>query len=360
MSRHARWQARLDDLESAGRRRRLRTLVPTGPVTARLEGREVVVACSNDYLGLAWHPAVRAAAHGGGTGASRLITGDRPVHHALEAELRDWLGQPAVLFTSGWHANTGLLPALLERGMQVASDALNHASIIDGLRLARAQVHVVPHAEPDALPDDLDAIVLEGLYSMDGDVPPLADYPREPWLIVDEAHALGVLGPDGTGAAAAAGLTPDVRIGTFGKAIGAHGAFVCGPDPLRDLLLNTARSLVFTTAPPEPVAAMALAGLRVLRREPERRARLDENVARLRRGLRQLGWNPLGTHHVVPLVVGPAAMDLDRRLLSRGILAAGIRPPTVAPGTERIRLTVSAAHTREHIDQILDALGPRP
>lgn len=353
------WRARVAALEASGRRRRLRTLVPTGPTTARLGGQDVLVACSNDYLGLAWRPEVREAARGGGSGSSRLIAGDRPVHHQLEEAVEAWLGRPATLFTSGYHANLGVLGAVLQREHVVASDALNHASIIDALRLARAERRIVPHARPDAIDDDVDAIVIEGLYSMDGDVPPVADYPTRPWLIVDEAHALGVLGPEGTGASAAAGRVPDIRVGTFGKALGAHGAFVEGPPELRELLINTARTFIFTTGLPEPVAAMALAGLNLLRREPELRARLNRNTARLRRGLRELGWEPLGDAHIVPIVVGPRVMDLDARLQDAGIFAAGIRPPTVAPGTERIRLTVSAAHTDDQLDRILDVLGPR-
>jgi 7-keto-8-aminopelargonate synthetase-like enzyme len=359
MTRYAPWRRRLEALDAAGQHRRLRTLIPTGPTTARLQGREVIVACSNDYLGLAWRQEVRDAARGGGAGGSRLISGDRPVHHQLEAAVEAWLGRPATLFSSGWQANLGVLGALFGRGDRVASDALNHASIIDGLRLSRAERVIVPHAVPGAVPDDVHGLVLEGLYSMDGDVPALAEYPTGPWMIVDEAHAAGCIGPDGRGAAAAHGVQPDVVVGTFGKAFGAAGAFVAGPPELRELLVNRARSFIFTTAPPEPVAAMALAGLHVARREPGLRAALADNAARLRAGLRDLGWAPLGDHHIVPVVAGTAAVALDARLVQHGIFAAAIRPPTVAAGTERIRFTVSAAHTADQIDRILDAVGPR-
>ena len=363
MRRYAAWADRVADLQARGRRRQLRTLTPTGPVTGELDGREVVVACSNDYLGLAWREEVRAAATGGGSGASRLIAGDRPVHHQLEDAVEAWLGRPATLFTSGYHANLGLLGAILGRDSRVASDALNHASIIDGLRLSRAQRLVVPHAAPDQIPADVDAVVVEGLYSMDGDVPDLGGYPgargEGPLLIVDEAHAIGCLGPDGQGAAAAQDLVPDVRIGTFGKALGAHGAFVEGPPELRELLVNAARTFIFTPGPAEPVAAMALAGLTLMRREPELRERLAANARRLRSGLADLGWEVLGEAHIVPVVVGPDVMALDARLQDAGIFAAGIRPPTVPAGTERIRFTVSAAHTDDQLDRILDVLGPR-
>lgn len=334
----------------------VRTLRPTGPTTGELDGREVIVACSNDYLGLAWDPEVRAAAAGGGSGGSRLISGARPAHRQLEEAVSDWLGRPVLMFNSGWNANLGLLQALGEPGVRVASDALNHASIIDGLRLSRAERLVVPHADPSTIPPEVDAWVVEGLFSMDGDIPPLATYPSGPLSVVDEAHAVGCLGPQGRGAAAMLGVDPDVIVGTFGKAFGAAGAFVAGPQPLVDLLVNAARSFIFTTALPEPVAAMALVGLR--RADDERRERLAANTERFRCALHQLGWTPLGDAHVVPVVVGPRAVALAEDLLSAGVFAPAIRWPTVARGQERIRFTVSAAHTPEQLDRVAEALGP--
>ncbi len=359
MGRYDAWRRELDATRRAGRTRRLRTLRPTGPVTGALDGRPVRVFCSNDYLGLAADPRMAAAGVGSGAGSSRLIAGDRPLHRELERAVEAWLGRPALLFSSGYHANLGVLGAALGPDDVVASDALNHASIIDGLRLGRAARRIVPHADPAAIPADATAIVVECLFSMDGDVPPLGDYPRDPLLFVDEAHAIGCLGPDGRGAAAAAGRDPDVVIGTFGKALGAHGAFVAGPPELIDLLINKARSFIFTTGPSEPAVALALRGLAIARAEPERRARLAENAARLRRGLTDLGWRALGEAHIVPVVVGEGAVDLDARLLEAGFFAAAIRPPTVAPGTERVRFTVSAAHAPDDIDALLDAMGPR-
>jgi 7-keto-8-aminopelargonate synthetase-like enzyme len=332
---------------------------PTGPVTAWLDGREILVACSNDYLGLAWHPEVRDAARGGGAGASRLIGGSRPAHHALEEELQAIHGRPALVFPSGYQANLAVFSTVCQAGDLVASDALAHASIIDGLRLSKAQRLVVPHADPAAVPAWARLIAVEGLYSMDGDVPPLARYPRGPWLAVDEAHALGCLGPQGRGAADAAMVLPDILVGTFGKAYGVAGAFVVGPPELKELLVNTGRSFIYTTAMPEPVARMALAGLRLATFDARLREQLADRSARLRKGLADLGWKPLGSAHIVPVVVGPAAMDLAARLLARGVLAPGIRAPTVAAGQERVRFTVSACHTDEHLDRILDALGPR-
>lgn len=317
----------------------------------------MIVACSNDYLGLARHPEVVAAATGGGAGSSRLISGDRPIHRALEAELEALFGRPALVFPTGYQANLAVFSTVCAAGETIASDALNHASIIDGLRLSKARRVVVPHAEPGAIPEDVDLIAVESLYSMDGDLAPLAAYPQRPLLAVDEAHAFGCMGPGGRGAAAMMGLQPDILIGTFGKAIGSAGAFVVGPPELRDLLINAGRSFIFTTAMAESVAAQALAGLRIAKRSDARRQRLADNAARLRTGLTDLGWQPLGAAHIVPVVVGPRVMEHAARLLDAGVLAPGIRWPTVPEGEERIRLTVSSEHTADQIDRILDALG---
>ncbi len=353
--RYAPWRQRLDAIRDADRWRHLRRLVPTGPTTAQLDGREVIVACSNDYLGLAHHPDVQRAARGGGSGGSRLISGSHDVHHRLEEALEDWLGRPCLLFNSGWNANLAVCSTLVTAGQRVGSDAMNHASLIDGLRLGKAERVVLPHADPDAIPDNLDLVVVEGLYSMDGDRPPLGRYPTEPWLLVDEAHAIGCVGPDGRGVAAEQGVEPDVVVATFGKAFGAAGAFVCGPPELKELLVNTARSFIFTTALPEPVVHMVLAALPLA--DDARRERLAAHVRRLRSGLAQLDLPTSGEDHIVPVVVGPRALDMAEGLLQRGIYAPAIRWPTVPKGQERVRLTVSAAHTEEQLDRIVDALG---
>ncbi len=353
--RYAAWRTRLDAIAAAHQTRTLRTLTPTSATTAQLDGQDVIVACSNDYLGLAWHPDVRGAAAGGGSGSSRLVSGTRPVHRELEGAVEDWLGRPALLFTSGYHANLAVFSTVVGPEHRVCSDALNHASIIDGLRLGRGQRVVVPHADPDAIDPDAQMIVVEGLYSMDGDVPPFARYPTRPWLAVDEAHAVGCLGPQGRGTAARAGVLPDIVIGTFGKAFGAHGAFVSGPPELIELLVNAGRSFIFTTALPEPVAAMALAGLH--RATDALREQLSHNVQYFRSGLEQRGWSPLGEAHIVPVVVGSGALELSARLLTAGVWVPAIRWPTVARGEERLRFTLSAAHTTSQLDQVLDALG---
>ena len=355
MSRTQPWRRRLDAIQSAGRTRVLRTVTPTGPVTGVMDGEDVLLACSNDYLGLAWDPAVRRAAQGGGAGGSRLISGSRPIHQALEAYLEQLFGRPALLFPSGYSANLAVFSTVCETGDLLVSDALNHASIIDGVRLSKAHRQVVPHGQPHAIPQGARLVAVEGLFSMDGDTPVFADYPTSPWLAVDEAHAVGCLGPNGTGVAAAQGVQPDILIGTFGKAYGASGAFVVGSQDLKELLINAGRSFIFTTALPEPVATMALAGVHAA--TDALRERLAHNAARLRDGLRTNGWSVLGQHHIVPVVVGPSAMALSLRLLERGVFAPGIRYPTVPMGQERIRFTVSAAHTDANIDQIVAAMG---
>jgi len=352
------WQQRLGAIRDAGRWRQLRCLTPTGPTTARLDGDEVIVACSNDYLGLAHHPELQAAATGGGATGSRLISGSRPAHHALEDAVTSWLGRPALVFASGWHANLAVFSTVCTAGDLVASDAANHASIIDGLRLGRVRKAIVPHGALDQAPADARLLVTEGLFSMDADRPDLSRAPSGPWLAVDEAHSIGALGPGGRGVAAAQGKTPDILVGTFGKAFGAAGAFVAGPPELRELLINASRSFIFTTAPPEPVAAMALAGLRLA--TDARRQRLAANTRRLRAHLAHLGWSTPGRDHIVPVVAGDRAVHLADGLRQRGVFAPAIRWPTVPRGQERIRLTVSAAHTTEQLDRIAEAFGPAP
>jgi 8-amino-7-oxononanoate synthase len=287
-----------------------------------------------------------------------LIAGDRPSHHALEEALEARFGQPATLFSSGWHANLALLGTVLKSTDRVASDALNHASLIDGIRLSRAEKQILAHGKLD-LREGTRLLVLEGIYSMDGDVPDLEAASRTAekygaWWMVDEAHALGVLGPGGGGAAAAAGVQPDFRMGTLGKALGSFGAFVLGPPELKQLLISQARSFIFTTGIPESAARAALAGLELA--DDGLRERLFDRVKRLRRGLSELGIPALGQHHIVPIVLGAQTMSVAQQLRQSGFLVPGIRPPTVPPGQERLRITLSAAHTDDQIDGLLEAL----
>jgi len=352
VSRYEALRNRVADVDARGLRRTLHPLAMTGPVTARHRGEPVIVFSSNDYLGLAQHPEMHAAWKGVGAGSSRLIAGERAAHHALESALGERFGRPATLFNTGYMANLALLTVLVGRGDRVASDALNHASIIDGIRLSGAEKTILEHGR--APNDPCTLAVVEGLYSMDGDVLALDAYAGDHWLAVDEAHAVGALGPDGRGEAARQGVEPDFLVGTLGKAYGAFGAFVIGPPELRELFVSRGRSFVYTTALPEPVAAAALVGLRLA--DDERRERLAARTARFRRGLAELGLPALGSAHVVPLVLGEHTMRIANELLARGFFALGIRPPTVPAGTERIRFSLSAEHTDEQIDRLLEAL----
>jgi len=325
--------------------------------------------CSNDYLALAAEVAPPAPS---GAGASRLVSGDRPLHARLEAAAAELVGQPASLvFTSGYAANVGTLSALAGPEDLIVSDVLNHASIIDGARLSRATVQVVPHLDVGAVEAALRSrprrrafVVTESYFSMDADTPDLAALRRvcdahDAALVVDEAHALGVLGPEGRGLCADAGVRADVLVGTFGKAFGAGGAFVAGCPSLVTWLWNRARSFVFSTGLSPAVAAAALQGVARARSEPERRHRARNAASRLRAGLAQLGVSPAGSGHIVPWIVGRAApaLRLASRLQELGMDVRAIRPPSVPEGTARLRLTVTAAHTPAAIDRALGSIG---
>jgi 8-amino-7-oxononanoate synthase len=333
---------------------------PRGVLTA--EGRAVVSFASNDYLGLTQHPAVVAAAHaaldrwGAGSGAARLIVGSRPVHHELEAALADWKRtERALVFTTGFAANLGVLAAFATPGVTVVSDELNHASIIDGCRLGRARVAVYRHADLDhaakLLADaDRAIVVTDTVFSMDGDVAPvdeLADLCTRhgALLVIDEAHA--VLGPDPELDGVEA-----IRVGTLSKMLGSLGGFVAAPAPFVDLLVNRARSFIFTTALSPAAAAAALAALGVVRSsEGDRlRTRLREHVARVRAG------HP---SPIVPVVLGDEsrAMAASASLLERGLLVPAIRPPTVPSGTSRLRVALSAAHTPADVTRLVEGLA---
>lgn len=359
----------------------LRALSPVdGPgVEVRLGDRPVISFCGNDYLGLsrdarlAEAAAVGARRWGVGAGASRLVAGDHPALRALEEELADWLGAEACLvFGSGYHTNVGVLSSLPLAGETVLSDALNHASIIDGCRLGRAAVEVLPHGDTSAARAAFERVgglgwwVSESVFSMDGDVADLgallpAARAAGVTTVVDEAHALGVLGPDGRGVAAACGAgRPDVFVGTFGKAFGGFGAFVAGDRALRELLVNVARPGIYSTALPPPAAEAARAALRIVRAEPERRRQLANNVAWLHGALAELGLRaPADQTHILPVVLGTPerAVAASEALLARGLFVRAIRPPTVPAGTSRLRITLSAEHTRAHLDRLVEALA---
>jgi 8-amino-7-oxononanoate synthase len=354
--------AELGAVRAAGRWRTTRDLVTTGPVTGTLDDRPVVSFASNDYLGLTHHPAVVAAAHdaldrwGAGTGASRLVVGSRPLHSELESALAAWKGTEAALaFPTGYAANLGLLATLgASPEVTVLSDELNHASIVDGCRLARATVRVYRHGDLDDLAGQLAGlsgpavVVTDSAFSMDGDV---ADIDallelvcrHDALLALDEAHA--VLGPD------VPPSVPVVRMGTLSKALGSLGGFVAGPAPVVDLLRNCARSFIFTTAPTPADMAAALAALRIVRSEEGRAlvVRLRHNVELVRPG------HPTP---IVPVILGDEAVAVRAadELLEQGLLVPAIRPPTVPPGTSRLRVALSAAHDDAQLDRLSAAL----
>jgi 8-amino-7-oxononanoate synthase len=362
----------LDAIRAAGRWRVTRDLATTGAVTGLVDGRAVVTFASNDYLGLTHHPAVVAAAHaaldrwGTGTGASRLVVGSRPVHAELEAELAAWKGaDAALLFPTGFAANLGLLATLGGAGVTIVSDELNHASIVDGARLARVAVAVHRHGDLDHLGKLLaDApgpalVVSDSAFSMDGDVADVAGLVERcaahgALLVLDEAHA--VLGPAVDPAAAAAAGVTVLRMGTLSKALGSLGGFVAGPRRYVDLLRNRARPFIFTTAPTPADTAAGLAALRVVRSAEGAAlvARLRGHVDRLRPG------HPTP---IVPVVLGDeaAALAAADALLAEGLLVPAIRPPTVPSGTSRLRVALSAAHTDDQVGRLaaaLRTLGP--
>ena len=335
---------------------------------APIDGRTLSF-CSNDYLGLA---AEQAPPEASGAGASRLVTGDRPIHARLEEAAAELVGQPAALvFTSGYAANVGLMSALAGPGDLVVSDTLNHASIIDGARLSRARVEVVPHLDVGAVEAALQGrtegrafVVTESYFSMDADAPDLAALRQVcdrhgAALLVDEAHALGVLGPEGRGLCAEAGGEADAVVGTFGKAFGAGGAFVAGCPALVAWLWNRARSFVFSTGLSPTVAAAALQGLRLAHAQPERRRRVLAAATLLREGMARLGVQPAGFGHILPWVLGEPgrALRMAAALRERGLDVRAIRPPSVPNGTARIRLTVTAAHGSTDIEQALADLA---
>jgi glycine C-acetyltransferase/8-amino-7-oxononanoate synthase len=373
--------SRLEELRDRGLYRRLRLISgPQGP-RVTLDGQPVLLLCSNDYLGLANHPRVRGAAAeaamrwGAGAGASRLISGNMQPHGRLEDRLAKFKGyESALLFGSGYLANTGTIPALAGSGEVVFSDQLNHASIIDGCRLSRAETFVYRHGDTEHLAWGLreaagrgSLIVSDGVFSMDGDVAPLEqliELSRRHGcrLMIDEAHATGALGPGGRGSVAAAGLSGevDVVMGTLGKALGSYGAYVCAGRELTDYLVNAARSFVFSTAPPPPAAAAGLAALELLESRPQRIADLRANAATLRAALAGQGLAVGGSEtQIIPVEVGDATrtMELSERVLERGVFAQGIRPPTVPEGTSRLRFTVMSTHRADELERAAELVG---
>ncbi len=371
----------LDAIRADGLYRWLRQVEGCRGPRMLVDGREAILFASSDYLGLASHPRLKEAARraidrdGCSASAARLIAGN----HSLYAELEEGLAslkqtEAALVFSTGYQANLGVISALTDSQDVVFSDELNHASIIDGCRLSRAQVRVFPHNDLAALEQLLKAepaarrkvIVVDGLFSMDGDLAPLPEIVTlaERYgcvTMVDDSHGIGVLGESGRGTAEALGVSGriDIETGSLAKALGGFGAYVAGSRTLIDYLINRARSFIFTCAMPPAVVATVLEALTVLREEPERRERLWDNARYLKSGLDEAGFDtgPSKTQ-IIPLMIGESerTMQFCDELLKRGVFAQGIRYPSVPRGTERIRLTVTASHSKADLDDALAAV----
>ncbi len=354
---------------------------PCGP-RIRVENRDMLHLCSNDYLGLANHPALRQAAmqamekYGFGAGASRLVSGTSTLHCALEDRIALFKGTEASLvFNSGYAANTSIIPSVAREGDLVLSDSLNHASIIDGCRLSRAEVKVYRHKDvghvESLLKKGLNAnrklIVTDGVFSMDGDIAPLRDLVNlaekyNAMLMVDDAHGTGVLGKTGNGTIEHYGLSNRVPIqmGTLGKAFGSFGAYVAGSKSIIDYLINSSRSFIYSTALPPLVCAASLAAIDLMQQESERRERLWKNRDHFVSGLKTIGIGTGGSETpIIPVIVGDSerALKASEKLFEYGVYATAIRPPTVPANAARIRATVTAGHTEEDIDSALDCFS---
>ncbi|MBM69209.1 MAG: 8-amino-7-oxononanoate synthase [Haliea sp.] len=376
-----RLRAVLEERRAAGLYRQCLTLESAQGPVVRLAGRDYLNFCSNDYLGLAAHPKVIASLRdaatrwGVGSGASHLVCGHSAAHRELEEALAAFTGRPrALLFSSGYAANTGILQALLRPGDTVLQDRLNHASLLDGGLHSGARLRRFAHNDCADLARKLDAaagptlVAVDGVFSMDGDTAPLAELSatcasRDAWLMVDDAHGFGVHGEAGAGSVQAAGLGEaevPVLMATLGKALGTSGAFVAGSELLIEALIQSTRNYIYTTAMPPALAAASLTALRLLHEESWRREQLAEHIARFRRGARQCDLPLLDSDSAIqPLLVGDAgrAVRLSERLRERGLLISAIRPPTVPAGTSRLRITLSAAHTPQQVATLLAALA---
>lgn len=360
--------------------RQVRTFGMAGDRLERQDGAPLTAFCSNDYLGLANDERVaRAVADsarvsGAGSGAAHLVSGHRPAHERLERELAEFLGRDrALLFSTGYMANMGVIDALSARGDTVIQDRLNHASLLDGARLSEARLVRYAHGDANAAAERLETargerlLATDGVFSMDGDIAPLhqlatAAHEREALLMVDDAHGIGVVGDHGAGTVADGGLDQEavpVLVGTLGKAFGVSGAFVAGSFDLCDYLVQTARSYIYTTAPPPSVAEGVRTALGIIRYEPERRRHLHGLIERFRAGAAQRGMTLMPSQTPIqPVIAGDAevAAAWSGALESYGYLVPAIRPPTVPEGSARLRVTLSAAHAEADVDGLLAGL----
>jgi len=374
-------QQELNQRKAAGLLRHRRLLQSAQGVHIQVDGREVLSFCSNDYLGLAHHPAIitaiKQAAHtaGVGSGASHLITGHHQLHHDLELALAAFVGLPrALLFSSGYMANMGAVTALVDRGDAVFADKLNHASLNDAALLSRANFKRYAHNDMAALEKLLAAckakrklVLVDAVFSMDGDIAPVPELlalceKYDAWLMLDDAHGFGVLGQEGRGVLQHFGLHSPriIYMATLGKAAGVSGAFVAGDVTMIEFLIQNSRSYIYTTAHPPLLAAGVLASLRIIEQEQQRREHLQALIAALRAGLKQNSWRLAeSTTAIQPLIIGSnqEALSVSERLLERGILVPAIRPPTVPKGTARLRISLSAANTLQDVGQLTKALN---
>jgi len=360
-------------IRARGLYRRLRRIDGAEEPEVTVDGRRAILLCSNNYLGLATDAAVVGAAreaaerYGAGSGSSRLISGTLALHTALEEQIANWKGaERALVFSSGYHANLGVIQALVGRGDLLLSDELNHASLIDGCRLSRAEVRVYPHKDLDALERELGAararrvlVVTDSIFSMDGDRAPLVEIcdladRHGAAVMVDEAHATGLLGASGSGLVEELDLRGRVLVemGTLSKALGSFGAYVAGSASLIELLVNRARTFIFTTGLPPAAVGAAQAAVEIVRREPQRRGRAWQNARAIHAAIGSAGIEmPPLESPILPVVLGEEdrTMQACERLLERGVFVQGIRPPTVPAGTSRLRATVMATHSDEQI-----------
>jgi len=373
---------KLQELEKVNLRRHLRRIEGSQGPRIMLEGRKVLNFCSNNYLGLADDPRLKQAAaqcmndSGFGSGASRLICGNFSAHQRLEQKIARFKGtQRALLFSSGYMANVGIISALFDRHDIIFADRLNHASIVDGILLSGARLLRYPHKDMAALEDVLresppanrKVIITDTVFSMDGDVAPLDQIVEladryDCLVMVDEAHATGVMGSDGRGVVEHFDLRGRIPIimGTLSKAVGSFGAYCCGSQDLIEFLINKARSFVYTTALPPAIAAASYQALDIIEQEPRLREILWENTFFVLKGLKKIGFDTAESQTpIIPIILGEPeiALDFSSRLLEAGILVAAIRPPTVPKNTARLRITVTAAHTQQDLEYLLEQMA---
>ena len=382
MTRDAWLQARLAEIDRQGLSRSRRRLNSPQQAVVQVDGQTLVNFCSNDYLGLASDPRVVAALQTGagrwgvGAGAAHLVSGHSGAHHALEEALAEFTGRPrAILFSTGYMANMGVITALLGRGDMLFADRLNHASLVDGARLSGARLLRYPHVDVAALDARLASarsgstlLVSDGVFSMDGDLAPVAALAERAdahgaWLMIDDAHGLGVIGATGGGVLEVAGLSTaqvPILVGTLGKAFGTFGAFVAGGEDMIEYLIQRARTYLFTTALPPAIAAATRTAVDLVRAEGWRRDRLAELIQRFRSGAEQLGLALMpSSTPIQPLLIGDnqAAVRASAGLQAAGFWVGAIRPPTVPAGTARLRVTLTATHSEAQVDGLLAALA---